>query len=61
MSSVHGVNCYKQYETDDNRNIRIKILESSINKVFHYNYRIGLVLRMKYYEEAFTETALIGQ
>jgi hypothetical protein len=33
----------QQYETNGNRNIRIMRLESVINKVFHRNYRRGLV------------------
>jgi hypothetical protein len=30
----------QQYETDGNRHLRIKRLESVINTVFHFNYRI---------------------
>jgi hypothetical protein len=33
----------QQYETDSNRNVRIKRLESVINTIFHSNYRGGLV------------------
>jgi hypothetical protein len=51
----------KQYETDGNRNIRIKRLESVINTVFHRNYREGLVKWIQDYEDAFTELALLGQ
>jgi hypothetical protein len=51
----------QQYETDDNRNIRIKRLESVINTGFHRNYRGGLVKWIQDYEDAFTELALLGQ
>jgi UV DNA damage repair endonuclease len=49
------------YETDGNRNFRIKRLESVINTVFHHNYRGGLVKWIQHYEDAFTELALLGQ
>jgi hypothetical protein len=51
----------KQYETDGNRNVRIKRLESAINTVFHPNYRGGLVKWIQDYEDIFTELALLGQ
>jgi hypothetical protein len=51
----------QQYETGDNRNVRIKRLESVINLVFHRNYRGGLVKWIQDYEDAFTELALFGQ
>jgi hypothetical protein len=52
----------QQYETDNNRNVRIKRLESVINTVFfNRNYRGGLVRRIQDYEDAFTELALLGQ
>jgi hypothetical protein len=51
----------QQYETDDNRNVRIKGLESIINTVFNRNYRGGLVTWIQDYEDAFTELALLGQ
>jgi hypothetical protein len=51
----------QQYETDGNRNVRIKRLESVINTVFHCNYRGGLVKWIQDYEDAFTELALLGQ
>jgi hypothetical protein len=53
----------QQYETDGNRNFRIKRLESFINTVFNRNYRGGLVLVkwIQDYEDAFTEMALLGQ
>jgi hypothetical protein len=44
----------QQYETDGNRNVRIKRLESVINTVFHRNYRGGLVRWIQDYEDAFT-------
>jgi hypothetical protein len=44
----------QQYETDDNRNVRIKRLESIINKVFHLNYRGGLVKWIQGYEKSFS-------
>jgi hypothetical protein len=50
-----------QYEKDDNRNVRIKRLESVINTVFNRNYRGGLVKWIQDYEDAFTELALLGQ
>jgi hypothetical protein len=51
----------QQYETDGNRNDRIKRQESIINTVFHRNYRGGLVKWIQDYEDAFTELALLGQ
>jgi hypothetical protein len=51
----------QQYETDGNRNVSIKRLESVINTVFHRNYRGGLVKWIQDYEDAFTELALLGQ
>jgi hypothetical protein len=51
----------QQYETDGNRNVRIKRLESVIDIVFHRNYRGGLVKWIQDYEDAFTELALLGQ
>jgi hypothetical protein len=51
----------QQYETNGNRNVRIKRLESVINTVFHRNYRGGLVKLIQDYEDAFTELALLGQ
>jgi hypothetical protein len=43
-----------QYETDGNRNVRIKRLESVVKTVFHRNYRGGLVKWIQDYEDAFT-------
>jgi hypothetical protein len=51
----------QQYETDDNRNVRIKRLESVINAVFNRNYRVGLVKWIQDYEDAFTELVLLGK
>jgi hypothetical protein len=44
----------QQYETDGNKNVRIKRLESVINTVFHRNCRGGLVKCIQDYEDAFT-------
>jgi hypothetical protein len=44
----------QQYETDGNRNLRIKRLESVISTVFHVKW-------IQDYEDAFTELALLGQ
>jgi hypothetical protein len=51
----------QQYETDDNRNVRIKRLESVINKVIHLNHRGGLVEWIQDYEDALKELSLLGQ
>jgi hypothetical protein len=51
----------QQYETDGNRNVRIKRLESVINTVFHRNYRGRFVTWIQNYKDAFTELALLGQ
>jgi hypothetical protein len=51
----------QKYETDGNRNVKIKKLESVINTVFPHNYRGGLVKWIQDYEDAFTELALLGQ
>jgi hypothetical protein len=51
----------QQYETDVNRNVKIKRLESVINTVFNRNYRGGLVKWIQDYEDTFTELALLGQ
>jgi hypothetical protein len=51
----------QQYETDVNRNVRIKRLESVINTVFNRNYRGEFVKWIQDYEDAFTELALIVQ
>jgi hypothetical protein len=51
----------QKYETDGNRNVRIKRLENVINTVFHRNYRGVLVKWIQDYDNAFTELALLGQ
>jgi hypothetical protein len=51
----------QQYETNGNRNVRIKRLESVINTVFRRNYNEGLVKWIQEYEDTFTELALLGQ
>jgi hypothetical protein len=51
----------QQYETNGNRNVRIKGLEIVINTVFHRNYRGGLVKWIQDYEDGFTELALLGK
>jgi hypothetical protein len=51
-----------QYETDGNRNLRIKRLESVMNTIFHFNYRGGLVKwDQQHIEYVFTELVLLGQ
>jgi hypothetical protein len=51
----------QQYETDGNRNFRMKKLENVITTVFHRNYRGVLVNWTQDYEDAFTELSLLGQ
>jgi hypothetical protein len=51
----------QQYETDGNRNVRIKRLESVINTVFHRNYWEGIVKWIQDYEDDFKELALLGK
>jgi hypothetical protein len=51
----------QQYETDGNRNVRIKRLESVINTIFHCNYWGGLVKWIQDYEDAFIELASLGK
>jgi hypothetical protein len=50
----------QHHETDGNRNVRIKRLESAINTIFHRNYWGGLVKWIQEYDDAFTELALLG-
>jgi hypothetical protein len=50
----------QQYETDDNRNVRIKRLESVINTVFHRYHKGGIVKWIQDYEVVFTELFLLG-
>jgi hypothetical protein len=54
------VSLLQQFETDGNRNIRIKRLESVINTVFRRSYWGGLVRWTQNYENVFTELALLG-
>ena len=51
----------KQYETDGNRNVRIKKLENVITTIFHQNYKGGLAKWIQDYEDVFTELVLLGQ
>jgi hypothetical protein len=51
----------QQYETGNNRNIRINRLESVINTVFHLNCRGGIVKWIQDYEDVFTEMVLFGK
>jgi hypothetical protein len=51
----------QKYETDGNRYVRIRRLESVINTVFHRNYTGRLVEWIQDYENSFTELALLGQ
>jgi hypothetical protein len=48
-------------KTDGKRNVRIKRLESVINKVFHPTYKGRLVKWIQDYEDAFSELVLLGQ
>jgi hypothetical protein len=50
-----------QYETDGNKNVRIKKLENVITTVFHRHYKGGLFKWVQDYEDAFTELAILGQ
>jgi hypothetical protein len=49
-----------QYETDGNRNVRIKKLENVNTTVFNHHYKEGLFKRVQDYEDAFTELVLLG-
>jgi hypothetical protein len=51
----------QQHETDFNRTVRIKRLESVINTVFHCSYREGLVEWIQDYEFPSTELVLLVQ
>jgi hypothetical protein len=42
-----------QYETDGNRNVRIKKLDNFITIVFHLNYKGGLIKWIQDYEDDF--------
>jgi hypothetical protein len=50
-----------QYETDGNRNVRVKKLENVITTVFHRHYKGGLFKWVQDYEDAFTVLVLLGQ
>jgi hypothetical protein len=50
-----------QYETDGNRNVRIKKLENVNATVFRRHYKGEVLTWVQYYEDAFTELALLGQ
>jgi hypothetical protein len=50
-----------QYETDGNKNVRIKKLENVITTVFHQHYKGGLFKWIQDYEDAFTELVILGQ
>ena len=66
MSKQDGIRSWsqldKQYETDGNRNVRIKRHENGITTAFHRNCKGGLVkVDQIYYEDSFTELVLLGQ
>jgi hypothetical protein len=61
QDGIRSCQLVQQYETDGNRNARIKRLKIVINIVFHRNYRGGLAKWIQDYEDAFTELALLGQ
>jgi hypothetical protein len=50
----------EEYETEGNRNFRIKRLESLINMIFRRNYRAGFIKWIQDYEDTFTELAILG-
>jgi hypothetical protein len=50
-----------QYETDGNKNVRIKKLENVITTVFHQHYKGGLLKWIQDYEDVFTELVILGQ
>jgi hypothetical protein len=50
-----------QYETESNRNVRIKRLENVITTIYNRHYRGGLFKWIQDYEDAFTELALLGE
>jgi hypothetical protein len=51
----------KLYETDGNKDDRIKKLENVITIAFHCHYKGGLFKWIQDYEDAFTELVLLGQ
>jgi hypothetical protein len=50
-----------QYETDGNKNVRIKKLENVSTTDFHRHYKGGLFTWEQDYEAAFTELVILGQ
>jgi hypothetical protein len=50
-----------QYETESNRNVRIKRLENVITTVYHRHYKGGLFNWIQDYEDYFTELVLLGE
>jgi hypothetical protein len=50
-----------QYETDGNKNVRMKNLENFITTVFHRHYKGGLFKWVQDNEDAFTELVILGQ
>jgi hypothetical protein len=50
-----------QYETERNRNVRVKKLANVISTVYNRHYRGGLLKRIQDYEDAFTELTLFGE
>jgi hypothetical protein len=47
-----------QYETDGNKNVRVKKLENVITTVFHHYYKRGMFKWIQDYKDAFTELVL---
>jgi hypothetical protein len=50
-----------QYETDGNRNIRIKKLENVITTVSHQNQKRGLIKWIQDHKDTVTQLVLLGQ
>jgi hypothetical protein len=50
-----------QYETESNRNVRVKRLENVITTVYNRHYRSGLFKWIQDYEDTFTELVLIRE
>jgi hypothetical protein len=51
----------QQYETDGNRNVRMKKLENIITMVIYCHYKGRLIKWIQDYEDAFTELVLLGK
>ena len=51
----------KQHETDGNKNVRIKKLESAKNTMFHRHYKRSLTKWIQDYEDTLTELIILGQ